>query len=345
MRICIVTPAGPKQRNGNRVTAARWSRFLKQLGHEVLLEESWGGERPDLMIALHARRSHPSIRRYATAHPDRTLIVALTGTDLDRDIRSDEAARESLELATALIVLQEKGPEELEPRHRTKTHVIYQSAEPIKCQSLVKRYFDVCVIGHLRDEKDPFRAALAARLLPPTSRVRVIHTGRPYDEEFAERARLEASENPRYRWLGETPRWKARRLLARSRLLAQTSVMEGGANVVSEALASGVPVIASDIPGNVGMLGADYPGYYPVGDEDALSRLLYRAEADGPFYEKLQDGCEARGHLVLPGREKAVLGRMVEEVVGAGSDGNRGYTWHMDEKTRIRLTKYSQKAG
>ncbi|MBA3474587.1 MAG: TIGR04348 family glycosyltransferase, partial [Rubrobacter sp.] len=42
-----MTPAGPKQRNGNRVTAARWSRFLRQLGHEVLLEESWGGEEPD----------------------------------------------------------------------------------------------------------------------------------------------------------------------------------------------------------------------------------------------------------------------------------------------------------
>ena len=324
MRICIVTPAGPKLRNGNRVTAARWSRFLRQLGHEVLLEESWGGEEPDLMIALHARRSHPSIRRYAAVQPGRPLIVTLTGTDLYRDIHSDEAARESLELATALIVLQEKGLEELEPRHRAKTRIVYQSAEPVKRQPPVKRHFDVCVIGHLRDEKDPFRATLAARLLPPTSRIRVTHTGRPYDEEFAERARLEAFENLRYHWLGEVLPWKARRVLARSRLLAQTSVMEGGANVVSEALASGVPVVASDIPGNVGMLGENYPGYYPVGDEEALARLLYRAETDGAFYEKLGAECEARRHLVLPGREKEVLGNLVEEVVEAGSGENRG---------------------
>jgi putative glycosyltransferase (TIGR04348 family) len=324
MRICIVTPAGPKLRNGNRVTAARWSHFQRQLGHEVMLDESWGGEEPDLMIALHARRSHPSIRRFTAAHPEHPLIVTLTGTDLYRDIRSDEAARESLELATALIVLQEKGPEELEPRHRAKARVVYQSAEPVKRQPPVQRYFDVCVIGHLRDEKDPFRAALAARLLPPTSRIRVTHTGRPYDEEFAERSRREASENPRYRWLGETPRWQARRVLARSRLLAQTSVMEGGANVVSEAIASGVSVIASDIPGNVGILGEDYPGYYPVGDEEALARLLCRVETDRAFYEKLEAACEARRHLVLPEREKAVLGRVVEEVVEAGSGGNRG---------------------
>ena len=323
MKICVVTPAGLKLRNGNRVTATRWSRFLRQLGHEILLEESWGGEEPDLMIALHARRSHPSIKRYA-AHPERPLVVALTGTDLYRDIRSDEVARESLELATALIVLQEKGPEELEPRHRAKTHVIYQSAEPVQRQPPAKRYFDVCVIGHLRGEKDPFRAALAARLLPPTSRIRVTHTGRPHSDEFAGRARLEASENPRYHWLGEVLPWKARQVLSRSRLLVQTSVMEGGANVVSEALASGVPVVASDIPGNVGMLGEDYPGYYPVGDEETLSRLLHRAETDGTFYEKLETACEARRYLVTSEREKANLRSLVEEVVGTGSGRDRG---------------------
>ena len=324
MKIALVTPAGPGVRNGNRVTAVRWSRFLRQLGHEVLLQESWDGEESEAMIALHARRSHRSIARYANAHPDRPLLVALTGTDLYRDVRSDAAARESLELATALIVLQEKGPEELEPGYRAKTRVIYQSAEPARPLTPAKRRFEVCVIGHLREEKDPFRAALAARLLPATSRVRVTHIGRPYDEALAEKAVSENSENPRYRWLGETPRWKARRLLARSRLLAQTSVIEGGANVVSEALASGVPVVASRIPGNVGMLGEDYPGYYPVGDEAALARLLHRAEIDDGFYQTLEARCESRRHLVLPELEREALGSLIREVVEASSRKNRG---------------------
>ena len=330
MKIDLVTPAGPGSRqHGNRATTVRWARFLRQLGHEVLLEETWGGGGCGMMIALHARRSHSSIKRYAKAYPGRPLVVTLTGTDLYRDIRSDEAARESLELATALISLQEKGPEELEPRHRAKTRVIYQSADPVRPQPPVKSRFDVCVIGHLRDEKDPFRTALASRLLPPTSRIRVTHTGRPYNEEFAEEARLHASENPRYRWIGEVPRWKARRILARSRLLAQTSVMEGGANVVSEALASGVPVVASDIPGNVGMLGEDYPGYHPVGDERALARLLYRAETDEAFYELLKARCNARKYLVLPEREKEALRRLVQDLVEDGSrKGKRLYLAH-----------------
>jgi putative glycosyltransferase (TIGR04348 family) len=327
MKISVITPAGPKLRNGNRATAVRWQDFLRQLGHEVLLEESWGGAETNMMIALHARRSHPSIKRYAATYPGRPLVVTLTGTDLYRDIRTDRAAKESLDLATALVVLQEKGSEELDLRHRTKTHVIYQSADPVPPIPPAEGSFEVCVIGHLREEKDPFRCALAAQLLPPASRVRVTHTGRPYDEEYTEEARIHASKNPRYCWLGETPWREARHILARSRLLAQTSLMEGGANVVSEALASGVPVVASEIPGNVGMLGDDYPGYYPVGDEKALASLLYRAETDEEFYETLEARCEARRHLVLPGREKAALGGLVEELVEATVPaGIGGYT-------------------
>ena len=241
------------------------------------------------------------------------MVVALTGTDLYRDIHSDTLAYQSLELATCLVVLQESGVKELEPRYRSKTRVIYQSAEPVRLQPPAKKFFAVCVIGNLRAEKDPFRCALAARLLPPTPHVRVTHVGRPYNEEFAEEARVHMASSPRYRWLGEVPRWKARRILSRSRLLAQISVMEGGANAVSEALAAGVPVVGSNIPGNVGMLGEAYPGYYEVGDEYALARLLHHAEIDGAFYETLKAGCEARRYLVLPERERSALESLVEE--------------------------------
>jgi putative glycosyltransferase (TIGR04348 family) len=314
MRISLVTPAGARSRNGNRTTAERWSRFLRQLGHGVVVEETWGEGRSDLMIALHARRSHSSIGRYAAAHPGHPLVVALTGTDLYRDIRFDASALDSLELATRLVVLQEAGLTELSPQHRAKVRIIYQSAEPIHPHPPAKTYFDACVIGHLRAEKDPFRTALAARLLPDTSRVRVTHVGKARSEEFAEQAQAHTENNPRYRWLGELPRWQVRRLLSRARLLVQSSIMEGGANAVSEALAAGVPVIASDVPGNVGVLGEDYPGYYPVGDEEALARLLQWTEADAGYYALLKKSCAARRHLIMPERERNALRGLVEEV-------------------------------
>jgi len=321
MKISLVTPAGARSRSGNRTTADRWARFLRQLGHEVLVEEAWSGEISDLMIALHTRRSHPSISRYAASYPDHPLVAVLTGTDLYRDIRFDEDAQDSLRLATLVVVLQEAGLAELELRHHAKARVIYQSAESIRPQPQAKTFFDVCVVGNLRAEKDPFRCALAARSLPSTSRIRITHAGKAHSQEFAERARALASAEPRYRWLGEVPRWRVRRLLSRARLLVQSSVMEGGANAVAEALAAGVPVIASRIAGNVGMLGEDYPGYYPVGDEKALALLLEQTETDTAFHELLKARCAARRPLTLPERERGALGGLIEEVAGVSPDG------------------------
>ena len=77
--------------------------------------------------------------------------------------------------------------------------------------------------------------------------------------------------------------------------------------------ATRLPVLASYIPGNVSVLGEDYPGYYSVGDEKALVRLLYCGETDGTFYETFEARCDERRYVVLPKREKATLGSLVEE--------------------------------
>lgn len=314
MKITIITPARAGSSGGNRTTAERWAELSRQAGHRVTVEKEWSGEPADLMIALHARRSHSSIKRYAESLPERPLVVVLTGTDLYRDIRSDPDARESLELATRLVVLQEAGLDELAEHHRARTRVIYQSAEQVPRGPASNENFEVRVVGHLRAEKDPFCAARAARLLPASSRIRILHAGDALDAEHARRACELSLREPRYRWLGEITREEVRELMARSRLLVQSSFMEGGANAVSEAIAAGLPVLASRVPGNVGMLGGDYPGYYPAGDERALAELLYRAESDGGFYRALQEGCETRRHLVLPERERAALEELVREL-------------------------------
>jgi len=311
MKIVIVTPAAARVRNGNRNTAQRWANFLRQLGHRVSVQVEWDGSRADLMLALHARRSHTSIKRFAEDCPELPLIVALTGTDLYRDIRDDRSAQESMQLATRLVVLQEMGLNELAPALREKTHVIYQSTRPAKPALPSKRRFEVCVIGNLREEKDPFRCALAATLLPECSEIHISHMGRALNDDMARQAQSLMEKNPRYRWLGELPHWRVNNRLARCRLMVISSIMEGGANVVSEALAADVPVIASDISGNIGMLGADYAGYYPCGDERALASLLYRAETSPEFYGLLKAQCARRKHLIEPEQELAGLERLI----------------------------------
>jgi len=319
LRISLVTPAPPRSRNGNRNTASRWAALLRELGHTVVVEQRWSGRACDLMIALHARRSFDSIRGYRSAHPEKPLVVALTGTDLYRDIESDRDARASLEMATRLVVLQELGVRALPRALRARTRVIYQSApgvRAVRAGPAVKPLvscFEVAVSGHLREEKDPFRTAAALALLPAASRIRVTHMGGALSAAMEREARAWMQREPRYRWLGELPRPRALRVLARSRAMVISSRMEGGANVVSEALAAGVPVIASRMSGNVGMLGARYPGYFPVGDERALARVLARFERDAVYRKSLHRACSERAALVTPERERASLARLVAE--------------------------------
>ncbi|MBI1915909.1 MAG: TIGR04348 family glycosyltransferase [Planctomycetes bacterium] len=305
MKIFLITPAPAGSRKGNRVTALRWAHLLRSLGHRVAIEGDYRGQRCDVLVALHAAKSHEAILRYRERHPDAPLVLALTGTDLYGDIHTDPQAQQSLELATRLIVLQPLGAEELPAHLRDRVRVIYQSVEPLRSPASPRKdLFEVCVMGHLRPVKDPIRTALAARLLPPASRLRVVHVGGALSDDMAEAARTEAAVNPRYRWLGELPRRKALRVLSRCRLLVLTSRSEGGANVISEAVTVGVPVLSSHIAGSVGLLGEDYPGYFPYGDTAALAALLTRAESDASFYEELRRRCEALRPLFEPARER-----------------------------------------
>ncbi len=322
MKIVLACPAPPRSRKGNRVTAVRWAGFLKSLGHRVTIAADCDGRPCDLLIALHARKSYDAARAYRAASPDGPLVVALTGTDLYRDVRTSATARRSLDMADRLVVLQPKALDELAPRLRGKTRVILQSAKPTpnppSAATWGPNFFPVCVLGHLRHEKDPFRAALALRLLPRDTRVFLVQAGEALSEPMAERARTLMRRLPRYQWLGEVSGLGARRVLASSRLMVLSSRMEGGANVISEALADGVPVLASRIPGNVGLLGARYPGYFPVGATKALARLLARAEGDAAFYARLKAWCAGLAPRVAPERECAAWARLLDEFGAAG---------------------------
>jgi glycosyltransferase involved in cell wall biosynthesis len=168
--------------------------------------------------------------------------------------------------------------------------------------------------------KDPLRTAFAARLVPSSSKIEVIHLGNALDESLAEEARKEMAINRRYRWLGERPQAEARRMLASSRLMVLTSRLEGGANVVSEAIACSVPVISSRISGSIGLLGEEYPGYFPVGDTPALSDLLRRAEIDRGFYKSLTSWCDRRTAMVNPANERRAWQDLLHELESGSSE-------------------------
>jgi putative glycosyltransferase (TIGR04348 family) len=319
MRIAIAVPTSAVPRSGNRHTAARWRDFLCSLGHRVRVETEWTGGNDDLLLALHARKSYPSIKRFWTLRPDAPLVVALTGTDLYRDIRKYADARRALAMATRLAVLQKEGLRELAPGLQRKTRVVHQSSDVRLAHTPVRSRFRIAVIGHLRGEKDPFRAVRALRHLDPAARVEVVQIGGALDSSMRDEVRKWVRREPRYRWVGSVSHGAAMRWLASSHVLVVSSVMEGGANVICEAARIGVPVLASRVPGNVGMLGRDYPGYFRLFDDAALARLIERCRTDASFYRKLRDGVLRRQEWFAPAAERAALGRLLRGLRARGT--------------------------
>lgn len=313
MRIVIITPQGPTSRTGNRVAASRWARLLRGLGHRVRVASDYDGAAADLMVAVHAWRSADAIERFKARYPDRPVVLQLSGTDIYHYIKSDpEPTLRAMALADRLVALNDLAWRAVPKRLRARLSVIHQSAPPPSHPHRPSpRAVVVSVIGHLRDVKDPLRAAEAARLLPKESRVRIEQVGRAYTPEWVRRARAEMAANPRYVWRDDVPAAAVRRLLARSQAMVISSSSEGGANVVSEAAVAGVPILASRMDGNVGLLGPDYPGYFPVGDTRALARLLRRIESDPRFVRQLARAVRRRAVLFRPSREIAAWRRLL----------------------------------
>ena len=298
MKISLITPAPKRSRAGNRTTAERWASLLRALGHRVRVAVEYDDEPADVMVALHAWRSAGAAMRFHELYPERKLIVGLGGTDIYVFQKTHpEQTLGTMDAADRLVCLHDLVHRNLPRRLHRKLHVIHQSAVPlVRAEEPTRRFFDICVIGHLREEKDPLRTALAARLLPADSAIRILHFGAARNESWARRGRDEMRRNPRYHWKGEVPHWRVRKEMGKCRLMVLSSTSEGGANVISEAVVAGLPVVASRIVGSVGLLGGDHPGYYPVGNEGALARVLARCERDPKFLAAL----DRRGRRLAP---------------------------------------------
>jgi len=309
-RLVIVTPGLRQANNGNWQTAHRWARMLAPRWR-VTLTDRWQGGDEHVMIALHARRSAPSIAAWREMRGPAPLLLVLTGTDLYRDIHQDAQAQASLTFADALVVLNELGPRQLAPALRERCHVVLQSCAERRALVKTGRHLRALMVGHLRDEKDPLTYQRAAARLAGRADILFDHIGDALDPALGAAAQALMQRQPSYRWLGALPHDGVRRRIQAAHVLVHASRMEGGAHVVIEALRSGTPVIASAIDGNLGLLGSDYAGTFPVGDDAALAALLERARDDPDMLLRLWRQCARRAPLFAPDAEAAALHRIV----------------------------------
>ena len=313
--VVIATPALAAANNGNWRTAQRWARFLSGTCR-VHITDHWSGGSEALMIALHARRSAAAARAWRDIHGDRPLVVVLTGTDLYRDIAVDAQARATLALADRLVVLNELGAQALPPDLRHKVVVCLQSSTARAPLPKPGRHLRALMVGHLRHEKAPDTWFAAARLLAGRRDIVLDHIGGALDAALGAEARALQAELPGFRWLGPLSHGQTRRRIQTASVLVHASRMEGGAQAVIEAVVSGTPVIASRIDGNVGLLGADHPGYFPVGDAAALAGLLVRARDDPAFLPALTAAGARRAPLFDPAHEQQTVLAVVRQLLG-----------------------------
>lgn len=306
MKILLHSPVSTVRRNGNRQTSSEWERILTDAGHDVRSIGHYEGETADLLVALHAVKSREAVLGYRETNPSGKVILGLTGTDIYPN--PSEEAIDTMQHSDVLITLQRKAIGQIPKKLHDRVVPVIQAAERLAPKpDLTNHPFSACIVGHLRDVKDPLLAARASRLLPSDSSMQIHHAGGILEEHYARLVAAEEKDNPRYVWLGELSEEDTAKLIAGSRLLILTSLSEGGARVVGEALVHGTPVLSTRIDGVMGLLGEDYPGFFPVGDADALAELMNRCEYDLEFYEHLRSEALRHADQFHPEREKASL--------------------------------------
>jgi putative glycosyltransferase (TIGR04348 family) len=311
----IVTPGTREANNGNWRTARRWAQFLAGIATPIVQSE-WRGEPADIVIALHARRSADSIERLKAMRPATPLVLVLSGTDLYRDLPVNAEARRSLDLADRIVALQDDALAHVPRKHLRKCEVIFQSAASLVTARKPRGRLDCVVVGHLREEKDPRTLWAALALLDSRLPIRIRHIGAALDPALERGARKAMAGDPRYRWNGALPHGFARAAIRRAHLLVHPSLMEGGANVIVEAITAGTPVVASRVSGNVGMLGRNYPGYFAVGDAGGLAALLASCLEVPGVLRGLRGACEERRKLFSPARERQAVRSLALRLLG-----------------------------
>ncbi|MBL8753359.1 MAG: TIGR04348 family glycosyltransferase [Planctomycetes bacterium] len=317
--MAIVTPAPRGSRAGNRTTALRWAGLLRQLGATVRVVDRWQGERCDLLVAVHAVKTMPSVHAAAAALPGLRIVVLLAGTDIYPTFQPEPDVLRALERADALVGLQPHATATLPPNLQPKVRTIVQSATASPRTRAAG--FRACVLAHLRPVKDPLLPIVAMAHVPATVPCELHLAGRALTDELAAAVRAAEHRDPRVHWHGELSRREAKDLLASSHACIVPSAAEGGANVVSEAIAAGTPVLATAIPGNLGLLGADWPATFPVGDARALAALLVRTATDRPFAAALHERVARLQPAFAPASERAAWRRLLADL---GLDGTPG---------------------
>mgnify|MGYP001473096675 CR=1 FL=1 len=303
LKITIITPAHRGSKSGNRVTGLRWAGLLRQLGHRVSIATQWRDHDTDVLITVHALKSAEAVIRASEQRPDIRIVTLLAGTDIYPNFAPPQTAQAALRRADALIALQPRALEVLPEELRAKARTVVQSATALSAPRPAQ--FSAIVLAHLRPVKQPLLALSAVEQVPAEVPIQLTLAGAQIDSEYSQEVMAAVAQSSRANWVGPLTRRASKLMLSSSHVCIVPSSAEGGANVVSEAIAAGTPILCSAIPGNTGLLGDDWPGMFAAGDDRGLAKLLTKAASDRAFFDELCLQTRALQPMVAPATERA----------------------------------------
>lgn len=317
--VLVSSPFPIESLQGNSISANRIARRIADLGLRTAACHDYQAQDANVLIALHTRRGLPTIKAFRARYPQRAIIAVATGTDLYKDLpNGDTDALEGMRLADAIVTYQDHSAADVPAEFAAKVRTIWKSIELPITENLPEppatpKTFTI--LAHLRETKDPFLTVRALQHLDAALPIEARHFGTPLEAGLEAEALGWMRRENRYHWSTPIPREEVAAAIRSSHATINTGKTEGGSNAVCESIVLGTPVLATETPANIGFLGRDYGGYFPVSDARALAQLIERCcQPDATFLHMLASQLEPRADLFRPATESAGWKILLDEL-------------------------------
>ena len=311
MRIALVSPYTLPERRGNSLQAQRLLHGLQQRGHEVMLFNSSHDDprqavafAPEVIHSLHALHSRQWVEAFFLVR-QLPWVVTLTGTDYNCDSVQSADAIEAFcrfDQACVPVVFHDEARRTLCVRYpdlaasvRVVPQGVALSQIAVPRHQLRQRFglgpeaVIFFMASGIRPVKNIGLALRAfARVRAQHVSARLLLAGPRIDAEESWAVLAAGAQLDGFSYLGELDQCRVREYMACTDVFLNTSISEGMPGAVMEAMAEGLPVVATDVAGNRSLVADGCSGLLvPPNDEAAFVRALVRLAGDSDVRQRM----------------------------------------------------------